>query len=194
MGAPLCRPLAARRDLSARSFGAVDVRRHRRRAWPSIRCATAMVAPDTIARLTQQRRTPPRCDALGKRHRPSDRRRTGPSTRAPDPGDRDRPGQASVQATRRAGRRRGGELARSQGCLERPHRAAGRAKRVRNTGPGTSALVRQPCPAHRCAAASRAAGTRSRTVAVLSSSSAAAASAVTGNMWARIPDPHGPGQ
>ena len=56
----------------------------------------------------------------------------------------------------------------------------GNAKRVRSTGPGTSAFVRHPCSAHRCAAAARAARTRSRTVAVLSSSPETADRAVIG--------------
>src|SRR4051812_10181720 len=60
----------------------------------------------------------------------------------------------------------------------------GSAKRVRSTGPGTSALVWKPSPPHRSAAAPRAACTRARTVAV-SSAWPAEASAVTGNIRAR---------
>jgi hypothetical protein len=62
---------------------------------------------------------------------------------------------------------------------------SGSAKRLRSAGPGTSALHRHPCPAHRAAAASRAASTRARTVAVLSAASPTADSAVIGYIRAR---------
>ena len=64
---------------------------------------------------------------------------------------------------------------------------SGNAKSRRNTGPGTSALVRQPCAGHRSAARSRAARTRARTTAVDSGGSmAGAAMAVLGRIRTRM--------